>query len=146
MLSITAPCISGDLAAHVASGLTSIGRGHRRDFLRLTIQGAEACVLCYCAGKTLIARQIGKMLNGKEPKIVNGPEVLNKYVGASEENVPQPIQGARCAALATCLSARNAGQPYLMQQPCARAGVCASVPMALRLSQSSDALAGLWEL
>lgn len=38
-------------------------------------------------GKTLIARQIGKMLNGKEPKIVNGPEVLSKYVGASEENV-----------------------------------------------------------
>ena len=27
------------------------------------------------------------MLNGKEPKIVNGPEVLNKYVGASEENI-----------------------------------------------------------
>ena len=43
---------------------------------------------CHCiAGKTLIARQIGKMLNGKEPKIVNGPEVLNKYVGASEENI-----------------------------------------------------------
>ena len=38
-------------------------------------------------GKTLIARQIGKMLNGKEPKIVNGPEVLNKFVGASEENI-----------------------------------------------------------
>ena len=38
-------------------------------------------------GKTLIARQIGKMLNGREPKIVNGPEVLNKYVGASEENI-----------------------------------------------------------
>ncbi|ORY49371.1 AAA-domain-containing protein [Rhizoclosmatium globosum] len=30
-------------------------------------------------GKTLIARQIGKMLNAKEPKIVNGPEILNKY-------------------------------------------------------------------
>ncbi|KAL0035187.1 hypothetical protein WJX79_005010 [Trebouxia sp. C0005] len=29
-------------------------------------------------GKTLIARQIGKMLNGKEPKVVNGPEILNK--------------------------------------------------------------------
>ena len=27
------------------------------------------------------------MLNGKEPKVVNGPEVLNKYVGASEENI-----------------------------------------------------------
>ncbi|KAG2433336.1 hypothetical protein HXX76_008400 [Chlamydomonas incerta] len=38
-------------------------------------------------GKTLIARQIGKMLNGKEPKIVNGPEVLNKFVGQSEENI-----------------------------------------------------------
>ena len=38
-------------------------------------------------GKTLIARQIGKMLNGKEPKIVNGPEVMSKYVGQSEENI-----------------------------------------------------------
>ena len=38
-------------------------------------------------GKTLMARQIGKMLNAREPKIVNGPEVLNKFVGQSEENV-----------------------------------------------------------
>ena len=38
-------------------------------------------------GKTLIARQIGKMLNVKEPKVVNGPEMLSKYVGASEENI-----------------------------------------------------------
>ncbi|RDB20001.1 Vesicular-fusion protein sec18 [Hypsizygus marmoreus] len=38
-------------------------------------------------GKTLIARQIGKMLNAREPKIVNGPEILSKYVGASEENI-----------------------------------------------------------
>jgi len=38
-------------------------------------------------GKTLMARQIGKMLNGKEPKVVNGPEILNKYVGQSEENI-----------------------------------------------------------
>ncbi|OAF70988.1 Vesicular-fusion protein SEC18 [Intoshia linei] len=38
-------------------------------------------------GKTLLARQIGKMLNAKEPKIVNGPQILDKYVGASEENV-----------------------------------------------------------
>ncbi|CCA70665.1 related to SEC18-Vesicular-fusion protein, functional homolog of NSF [Serendipita indica DSM 11827] len=37
-------------------------------------------------GKTLMARQIGKMLNAREPKIVNGPEILSKYVGASEEN------------------------------------------------------------
>jgi vesicle-fusing ATPase len=27
------------------------------------------------------------MLNAREPKIVNGPEILNKYVGQSEENI-----------------------------------------------------------
>jgi vesicle-fusing ATPase len=34
-----------------------------------------------------MARQIGKMLTGREPKVVNGPEVLNKFVGQSEENI-----------------------------------------------------------
>lgn len=34
-----------------------------------------------------MARQIGKILNAREPKIVNGPEILNKFVGASEENI-----------------------------------------------------------
>ncbi|KAL2913937.1 transport between ER and Golgi ATPase protein [Polyrhizophydium stewartii] len=38
-------------------------------------------------GKTLMARQIGKMLNAREPLIVNGPEILNKFVGQSEENI-----------------------------------------------------------
>ncbi|UKZ51470.1 hypothetical protein TrVGV298_005230 [Trichoderma virens] len=38
-------------------------------------------------GKTLIARQIGHMLNARPPKVINGPEVLNKYVGQSEENI-----------------------------------------------------------
>ncbi|KAF5474413.1 hypothetical protein F2P56_006314, partial [Juglans regia] len=38
-------------------------------------------------GKTLMARQIGTMLNGREPKIVNGPEVLSKFVGETEKNV-----------------------------------------------------------
>ncbi|KAM8836688.1 vesicle-fusing ATPase-like isoform 3-T3 [Spinachia spinachia] len=38
-------------------------------------------------GKTLMARQIGTMLRAREPKIVNGPEILNKYVGESEANV-----------------------------------------------------------
>lgn len=31
-------------------------------------------------GKTLMARQIGKMLNAREPKIVNGPQILDKLV------------------------------------------------------------------
>ena len=29
-------------------------------------------------GKTLMARQIGQMLNSREPKIVNGPQILDK--------------------------------------------------------------------
>ena len=31
--------------------------------------------------------KIGEMLKARPPKIVNGPEILNKYVGASEENI-----------------------------------------------------------
>lgn len=27
------------------------------------------------------------MLNAREPKIVNGPEILDKYVGGSEEKI-----------------------------------------------------------
>ena len=34
-----------------------------------------------------MARQIGKMLNAREPKIINGPEILDKYVGESEANI-----------------------------------------------------------
>ena len=32
-------------------------------------------------------RQIGRMLNAREPKIVNGPQILDKYVGESEANI-----------------------------------------------------------
>src|ERR1700710_3293886 len=45
-------------------------------------------------GKTLMARQIGKMLNARDPKVINGPEVLNKYVGASEENIRKLFEDA----------------------------------------------------
>ncbi len=44
-------------------------------------------------GKTLIARQISKVLQGgntekaREPKIVNGPEILSKFVGETEKNI-----------------------------------------------------------
>ncbi len=37
-------------------------------------------------GKTLIARKIGEVLNCRPPKI-DGPEVFNKFVGGTEENV-----------------------------------------------------------
>ena len=49
-----------------------MGISHVRGML---LYGLPGC------GKTLIARQIGKVLNAREPKIVNGPEVLDKYVG-----------------------------------------------------------------
>ncbi len=38
-------------------------------------------------GKTLIARELAKLITRVEPKVVNGPELLNKYVGESEANV-----------------------------------------------------------
>ena len=38
-------------------------------------------------GKTLMARQIGKMLNAREPKIVNGLEILSKPVDDSAEDI-----------------------------------------------------------
>jgi vesicle-fusing ATPase len=45
-------------------------------------------------GKTLIARQIGKALNARDPKIVNGPEILNKFVGGSEEKIRELFKEA----------------------------------------------------
>jgi len=61
--------------AHV---IKQLGINHVRGML---LFGPPGC------GKTLIARQIGKVLNSREPKIVNGPEILNKFVGGSEEKV-----------------------------------------------------------
>jgi len=56
----------------------SMGINHCRGIL---LYGPPGC------GKTLIARQIGKALNSHPPKIVNGPEILDKYVGGSEEKI-----------------------------------------------------------
>lgn len=58
--------------------IQQMGINHVRGML---LYGPPGC------GKTLIARQIGKILNAREPKIVNGPEILNKFVGGSEEKV-----------------------------------------------------------
>ena len=38
-------------------------------------------------GKTLIARKIADALNCEKPKVVNGPEIFDKYVGGSEEKI-----------------------------------------------------------
>jgi vesicle-fusing ATPase len=63
-------------ASRLFPGLVKqLGINHVRGIL---LYGPPGC------GKTLIARQIGKVLNAREPKIINGPEVLNKFVGGSE--------------------------------------------------------------
>eukprot|EP00164_Ancoracysta_twista_P000855 GFYU01001126.1.p1 GENE.GFYU01001126.1~~GFYU01001126.1.p1 ORF type:complete len:742 (-),score=235.70 GFYU01001126.1:162-2387(-) len=72
-------------------------RMYPSDFVqRLGIQHVKGMLLYGPpgTGKTLIARQIGKMLTGKEPKICNGPEVLDKYVGGSEEKIRKLFEDA----------------------------------------------------
>lgn len=63
----------------------------------LMLYGPPGC------GKTLVARQLSKVLQGEdegdqdrfpEPKIVSGPEILNKYVGGSEEKVRELFKDA----------------------------------------------------
>lgn len=49
-----------------------------------------------------MAREIGKMLNAHEPKIVNGPEILNKFVGQSEENIRNLFKDAEDEYKASC--------------------------------------------
>ena len=46
-------------------------------------------------GKTLIARKLAKALHATEPKIVNGPELFNKFVGQTEENVRNLFSDAK---------------------------------------------------
>lgn len=51
------------------------------------LQNMNLVTELFVIGKTLMARQIGNMLNAREPKIVNGPQILDKYVGESEANI-----------------------------------------------------------
>lgn len=45
-------------------------------------------------GKTLMARELNKMLGCDDIKIVNGPEILDKYVGQGEANIRKLFEDA----------------------------------------------------
>lgn len=56
----------------------SLGVGHVKGLLLYGPPGT---------GKTLIAREIAKALNARPPRIINGPELLDKYIGEAERNI-----------------------------------------------------------
>lgn len=45
-------------------------------------------------GKTSLARALSKMITEVKPIIINGPEILNKFVGQSEENIRNLFKAA----------------------------------------------------
>ena len=55
-----------------------LGVNHVRGIL---LSGPPGC------GKTLLARELSEMLGAREPQIVNGPEILDKFIGEAEKNV-----------------------------------------------------------
>jgi vesicle-fusing ATPase len=55
----------------------------------ILLYGAPGC------GKTLIARKIGSMITDKPPKVVKGPEIMDKYVGQSEKNIRELFKEAQ---------------------------------------------------
>ena len=55
-----------------------LGISHVRGVL---LSGPPGC------GKTLLARELARILGAREPQICNGPEILDKYIGEAEKRV-----------------------------------------------------------
>lgn len=68
-----------------ATLVETLGIKHVRGVL---LHGPPGC------GKTLVARKICQAIHSVKPKIVNGPDLLSKYVGDSEANMRELFQEA----------------------------------------------------
>lgn len=78
----------------VHGGVPQHAPGRRGVFERArgSVDGGTHATAMYSCKRNIyksysFVRQIGKMLNAREPKIVNGPQILDKYVGESEANI-----------------------------------------------------------
>lgn len=78
------------LSLDVVSSLTSyLRRANSEAARRLGVSHVKGILLSGPpgCGKTLLARELSRMLGAREPQIVNGPEILDKFVGEAEKNI-----------------------------------------------------------
>ena len=72
-------------------------RAYSQEYLSMYGQKHIKGILLYGppgTGKTLIARKLSQALNCNEPKIVNGPSLMSKWVGESEKNIRELFEPA----------------------------------------------------
>ena len=55
-------------------------------------------------GKTLLARELAALLGAREPQIVNGPEILDKFIGEAEKRVQRSRNTSRSQMPQRCTS------------------------------------------